>query len=144
RRVRRWLPWVSVVLLCVAVVMVGRAIAEHGVDRIWRAVTSIEPGSLALASACTAASYATLTTFDLLGVRWAGSSLPYPKVALASFTALSIGHSVGLAALSSGTIRYRFYAQFGLREGDVLRIVLLCGVTVSLGLTTVAAAGALV
>jgi uncharacterized membrane protein YbhN (UPF0104 family) len=65
-------------------------------------------------------------------------------IALTSFTALSLGHTVGLAALSSGTVRYRFYSKLGLGEGEVARIVIFSATTVALGLLSVAgAAGAI-
>lgn len=38
----------------------------------------------------------------------------YPRAALASFTSLAIGHNVGVAALSSGAVRYRFYSRWAL------------------------------
>jgi uncharacterized membrane protein YbhN (UPF0104 family) len=60
--------------------------------------------------------------------------LPYPQAALASFTALSLGHNIGLAALSSGAFRYRFYSRWGLKAGEVAKVILFCGVTVGLGL----------
>jgi len=47
----------------------------------------------------TAASYLSLTGFDYLGMRYAGARLAYRRAALASFTGLSIGHTLGLAPL---------------------------------------------
>ncbi|ACP23186.1 hypothetical protein NGR_b17350 (plasmid) [Sinorhizobium fredii NGR234] len=83
-------------------------------------------------------SYFCLTLFDTLAVRYVGQKLPYRQVALASFTSLSIGHNVGVAALSSGAVRYRFYSRWGLSVEQVAKIILFCGVTVGLGLMTLA------
>ena len=69
-------------------------------------------------------------------MRYTGRDLPYRKIALASFVSLSIGHTLGFAAFSSGAVRYRFYAGWGLSAGDVGRILVFCGLTVLLGLTT--------
>ncbi|MEZ5863341.1 MAG: lysylphosphatidylglycerol synthase domain-containing protein [Geminicoccaceae bacterium] len=85
-----------------------------------------------------ALSYLCLTGFDFLAVRYAGKPLPYHQVAPASFVSLSIGHNIGIAALSSGAIRYRFYSRLGLSEGDVGRVILFCGVTVGVGLLALA------
>jgi glycosyltransferase 2 family protein len=85
-----------------------------------------------------AASYLCLTGFDALAVRYAGRSLPYRQVALTSFVSLSIGHNVGGAAFSSGALRYRFYSGFGLSALDVGKIIVFCGLTVTLGLVTLA------
>lgn len=83
-------------------------------------------------------SYFCLTLFDTLAVRYVGQKLPYRQVALASFTSLSIGHNVGVAALSSGAVRYRFYSRWGLSVEQVAKVILFCGVTVGLGLVTLA------
>src|SRR5690606_10322041 len=80
---------------------------------------------------------------DWLGVRYAGKPLPWRRTALASFVSLSIGHNVGVAALSSGAIRYRYYARWGLDGGDVARVILFAGVTVGLGLATLGGVGLL-
>lgn len=97
-------------------------------------VQAIPPANLAMALAFAAGSYLCLTFFDWAGVLYVGGRLAYPKIALASFLALSIGQSVGLAGLSSGAIRYRYYAHWGLDAEAVAKIVLLSGVTVGLGL----------
>src|SRR5690606_5846359 len=55
---------------------------------------------------------------------------------LASFVSLSIGHNIGVAALSSGVLRYRFYARWGLSAGQVAKVILFSGMTVGLGLNT--------
>ncbi len=60
-----------------------------------------------------AGSYICLGLFDALAVRYAGKPLALHRTAIASFCGLSIGHTVGLAALSSGAVRYRFYARLG-------------------------------
>jgi uncharacterized membrane protein YbhN (UPF0104 family) len=83
-----------------------------------------------------AGSYLCLTGFDLLALKYVGKSLPYRRAALASFTALSLGHNIGLAALSSGAVRYRFYSRWGLSGVEVAKLIVFCGITVGLGLVT--------
>jgi uncharacterized membrane protein YbhN (UPF0104 family) len=93
---------------------------------------------LATASLFVAASYGCLSLFDWLALRYVGKPQIYPRAALASFTALSIGHNVGGAALSSGAVRYRFYTRWGLTADEVAKVILFCGATVLLGLSTLA------
>lgn len=62
---------------------------------------------------------------------------PWRRAALASFCSLSIGHNVGFAGLSSGAVRYRFYARWGLSLEEVAKLVIFCGITVAMGLVTV-------
>ncbi len=97
-------------------------------------IAGIPSVNLALAFACAAASYLCLTGFDTLAVRHVGHWLPYHKIALTSFVSLSIGHNVGVAVLSSGTLRYRFYSGFGLGAVEIGEIILFCALSVGLGL----------
>ena len=78
-----------------------------------------------------------------LGVRYAGRPLPYRRTALASFCALSLGHTIGLAALSSGTIRFRFYSRWGLSAGQCAAVIAFCAATVVLGLASLGGAALL-
>ena len=81
-----------------------------------------------------AGSYACLTGFDAISIRYVRRTLPYHQIALASFVSLSIGHSVGMAGLSSGGIRYRYYKHWGLTTEEVAKIILFCGVSVGVGM----------
>lgn len=103
-------------------------------DDIVRSVRAIPQWNMTLALFYCALSYLCLTGFDWTGVRYVKSDLAYPRIALASFVALGLGQTIGLAGLSSGAIRYRYYAHWGLSTEDVAKIVLLSGVTVGLGL----------
>lgn len=119
---------------CGAAVVLYRALGRYTVEEIVASVGAIPAARLGGAFAFAAASYLCLTCFDWLAVRYAGKPLSWSRTALASFVSLSIGHNVGLAALSSGAIRYRFYSRWGLGAGEVAKVILFCGMTVGLGL----------
>jgi uncharacterized membrane protein YbhN (UPF0104 family) len=129
-------PALAFVLVSLAGFLLYRTLSLYSPDEIAASLTSIPAGRLALAGLFAAASYLCLTCFDFLALRYVGQRLPYPKVALASFCSLSLGHNIGFAALSSGAIRYRFYSRWGVRAGDIAKIILFCGVTVGIGLAT--------
>jgi uncharacterized membrane protein YbhN (UPF0104 family) len=133
---RLWMALVAVAAVSLAAFLLYRTLSRYSFDEIVASVAAVPPARLAGAAGFAAASYLCLTGFDWLAVRYAGKPLPYRKTALASFCSLSLGHNIGLAALSSGAIRYRFYSRWGLSAGDVAKVVLFCGVTVALGLTT--------
>ncbi len=114
--------------------LLGNIFSEYTWADIVQSVSDIPAGNLAAAGGFCAASYLCLTGFDWAGVRYVKNDLAYPKIALASFVSLSIGQSVGLAGLSSGGLRYRYYAHWGMNAEDVAKIVLLSGVTVGMGL----------
>ncbi len=127
------------IAVCIAAYLVYRSFGRYTLDEIEEAASAIPAVRLASALAFVAASYLCLTGFDTLAVRYVGKPLAYRQTALASFTALSIGHNVGMAALSSGAVRYRFYSRWGLGNGEVAKVIGFCGVTVGLGLATLAA-----
>lgn len=127
------------VALCLAAYLLYRIFSQYSLDDIIRSVKSIPAKNFVLAILATAASYLCLTGFDYLAIRSLGKKLPYRKVALASFVSLSLGHTIGFAGLSSGAFRYRYYSRWGLTLEDVTKIILFCGVTVGLGLVSVAA-----
>jgi uncharacterized membrane protein YbhN (UPF0104 family) len=107
---------------------------EFTVADIVESVRAIPTFNLVLAFVFAIGSYICLTGFDWAGVRYVKNDLGYPKIGLASFIALSIGQSVGLSGLSSGALRYRYYAHWGMSTEDVAKIVLLSGVTVGIGM----------
>jgi uncharacterized membrane protein YbhN (UPF0104 family) len=135
-KLKRLHPWIATAAFALAAFLVYRALQQYSMSEILQSLRAISLRHLALAAACTAGSFLCLTGADTLAVRYTGRDLPYRKIALASCTALSIGHTLGLAALSSGAIRYRFYTGWGLSPGDVGRIILFCAMTVAVGMAT--------
>ena len=140
---RLLLRLVVVVAICGAAFLLHRALGRYTMEEVVASTAAIPIGRIAGALAFAAASYLCLTGFDWLGVRYAGKPLAWRRTALASFVSLSIGHNIGVAALSSGAIRYRFYSRWGLGTGDVAKVILFCGLTVGLGLATLGGAGLL-
>ena len=131
---RSWIgALVAVAILALAGFLLVRTVGRYDLADIHAALGRLEGRQLAAAALLSAASYLVLTGVDLLGVRYAGRNLPYRHVALASFAALSIGHSLGFAALSSGAVRFRFYRRWGLSVGEIAQVILFCGLTVLLG-----------
>ena len=120
--------------ISVAGYLIYRGLSHYRFDDIMKSVRAVPAGNLAEAALFAACSYACLTGFEWLGIRYTGNRLPYRKVALAGFVSLSLAHSIGFSGLSSGAIRYRFYSRWGLSAGDVAKLVLFSGTTVGLGL----------
>jgi glycosyltransferase 2 family protein len=135
---------IAVAAFALAAFLVHRAMQEYTWGEILASLSQISLGHLALGGAFTAGSFLCLTGSEALAVRYTGRVLPYRKIALASFTSLSIGHTLGFAIFSSGAIRYRFYAGWGLSAGDVARIVVFCGMSIAVGLATVGGLAALI
>ncbi|MDE2149593.1 MAG: bifunctional lysylphosphatidylglycerol flippase/synthetase MprF [Gammaproteobacteria bacterium] len=94
---------------------------------------------LAAAAVCAAGSYLMLTGYDYLAVLGIGRRLPYPRVALTSFTAFGISHSAGLSSISGGSVRLRAYAGLGLSALEVAGIMTLVAINFFLGVGTILA-----
>jgi glycosyltransferase 2 family protein len=137
----RW-TWVkygiAIAIIALASFLLYRTLSGYSLNDIVQSIKAIPPSRLLLAGLFAAGSYFCLSWFDWLALRYVGKPLPYRHAALASFCSLSLGHNIGFAALSSGAVRYRFYSRWGLRPGDIAWVIVFCGVTVGLGLITLA------
>lgn len=118
--------------------LLWRALSQYSYADLKAAVAAVPLARIAASAGFAAASYATLTFFDYFALRYAGKPQPYPRAAYTSFVSLSLGHTIGLAALSSGAVRYRYYSRWGLSAADVAKVILFCGLTVGLGLSGLA------
>jgi phosphatidylglycerol lysyltransferase len=103
----------------------------------WRDVVAhlgaIPASSLTAAALLTVGSYVILIFYDVLALRFVGAKLPWTTITTASFAANAVGHSVGMTALSGGTIRYRVYSAAGLTASQIGQIIAFCTVTFVLG-----------
>ncbi len=138
-----WKPLIAVAAIGLAAFLLYRTLSRYSMDELFAAVSAIPAARLAAAGGFAAASYVCLSGFDYLALRYVGRPLPYYKAAWASFTSLSIGHNIGLAFLSSGAVRYRFYTRWGLSAEQVAKVIVFCGTTVGLGLMVLGGAALL-
>jgi hypothetical protein len=136
RSIKRFLPLFGFIVFCIAAYLLHRALSAYDPAEIVESIFAIPPPRLALGALFVAGSYFSITLFDALAIRYIGAKLPYRRIALASFCALSIGHTLGFAAASSGPIRYRFYSRWGIDPGDIAKIIVFCAATAILGLNT--------
>jgi uncharacterized membrane protein YbhN (UPF0104 family) len=130
-------PLMGAVVIGLVAILVYRIVNEYHWADIAEAVAAIPWVWIMRGAFFAAGSYFCLTFFDWIALRCIGRPLPWRHAALASFTSLSLGHNVGFAGVSSGAVRYRFYARWGLSLEEVARLVIFCGVTVAMGLSTV-------
>jgi uncharacterized membrane protein YbhN (UPF0104 family) len=134
-RAMKYAPYViGAVALILAAILLARTLSQYDTGEIVDSFLEIPVANIGMALLFAMLSYFCLTWFDWLGLRYVGRPLPYRRAALASFTALSLGHNIGFSGASSGAIRYRFYSRWGLGLGEVAALVVFCGLTVGLGL----------
>ena len=134
-RLRRAAPFVIGLALFVAALEVLR-VELRAVT--WREISAdvwqTPRPRLLLALVLTALNYVALTGYDFLAFAYIGKSLRRLHVAAASFLAYAISNNVGMAMLSGGSIRYRFYTRWGVTAEELSRIVFSYSVTFWLGL----------
>src|SRR5258706_185322 len=132
----RYLPAVaSLLVFAFAIFALHRLAGEFHLSEVRSAFHSIPASSFALALLFAALSYFLLTQYERLAMRYAGATLPYSRIAFTSFTAYSIGHNLGVSALSGGAIRLRLYSAAGLSGPQIAQIVAFGSLTFVLGAT---------
>ena len=112
-----------------------RELAQTHLTEIRRAFAQVPASGVLLAALGTFGSYLALTGYDVLALRHLGRPLPYPRVALVSFIANAVGHNLGMATLSAGMVRLRFYTAAGFSATEVTGIATLIALTFGLGAT---------
>jgi uncharacterized membrane protein YbhN (UPF0104 family) len=125
---------VSIAITAAAVFALFHALKKVDFDKVFEVVRDTNPSLIALALLLVAASYWSLTLYDLFALRTIGrADIPYRIAALASFTSYPIAHGIGAVALIAPVIRYRIYSRHGLSVLDVANISFLTGLTFWLG-----------
>ncbi len=125
---------ISLTVIAIACYILFHLLRTIDVDRVIDALGRSDLRSIALAGAFVAASYFTLTFYDLFALRTIGHpEVPYRVSALAAFTSYSVGHNVGASAFTGGAVRYRIYSSRGVSAVDVTKICFVAGLTFWLG-----------
>jgi len=142
---QRWIgPVAGLVILALALVALRAIAREVDIADVVAAVHATPTTTLIAAGVFTVLSYVVLTGYDWLALEHLGYRLPYRQVANAAFVSYTMSHTLGLTALTGGTVRYRFYTRAGVKALDVVLIVALCGWTFWLGVVMLAGIGLVV
>ncbi len=129
--------------LCVLAMLMGSLWLLHEDLKQYRlrdflaGLTEIPATRIGLAIALTVLNYLILIGYDILGVKYIGQSLPLARIALCSFLSYAVGNCFG-TFLGGSTIRYRLYSIWGLSAVDIVKLVLLVGVSFWIGVFALA------
>ena len=108
-------------------------------SEVIHAITQIPVSSLVWATIVVAFGYLILTLYDAIAFKHIGVHLPFPKVAMTSFTAYAIGHTIGLAVLSASGVRYRMYRANNVKRADIGNVIWLVAMAFTFGISTLVA-----
>jgi phosphatidylglycerol lysyltransferase len=123
----------TIAIIVVALWFLHRELAGISFAAVMSNIGSIPTWTLFAAAGFTICSYTVLTGYDAAGLHYLGSTIPYRQTALTSFMAFAVGHNVGVASLSGGSIRYRMYTLAGLSAPDVARLIVFISSTFGIG-----------
>lgn len=137
RRLRSLTPLFGVALFGFAVWLLHRELRNYHYADLVRELRNIPQSRLLLAVGMTLVSYAVLTLYDALGVRYVRRSLSYGRIATASLVGYGVSMTLGFPLLTGAPLRYRLYSRWGLAPGEIARIVAFYSTTYWLGLLAV-------
>jgi phosphatidylglycerol lysyltransferase len=130
-------PLVGVLVFCAALWVLHLELSQYSYHDIVASLSQIPLNLLLGAAAVTLLSYVVLTGYDFLALRYISHSLPYPKMALASFIGYAFSNNAGLAMLAGSSVRYRLYSAWGLTAFEITKVVAFYTATLWLGLFAV-------
>jgi len=124
----------SIIIIAIACLTLFRILHRVDLEKVAGALRGTPPENIAIAAACVAAAYVTLTCYDLFALRTIGlRHVPYRVAAMAAFCSYSIGHNIGATVFTSNAIRFRIYSAWGLSVIDVAKMAFITGLTFWLG-----------
>jgi uncharacterized membrane protein YbhN (UPF0104 family) len=129
---------VSLALFIAALWVLRGELREHTAAAVLHELLALPRWSLGLSLACTVLGYLALTGHDAVALRHLGRSIPYPRVALASFIAFAFANNLPLSIVTGATIRLRLYRDRGLSAAETAELVGFNTVTYLVGLLTCA------
>ncbi|MDA0657853.1 MAG: bifunctional lysylphosphatidylglycerol flippase/synthetase MprF [Planctomycetota bacterium] len=130
-------PLFVLAMLVGSLLLLQRELDKYHLQDFLDGLQQIPARRVWLALGLTVLNYLILIFYDVLGVRYIGHSLQLVRVALASFLGYAIGNNFG-TLFGGATIRYRLYSSWGLSAVDVMKLVLILGVTFWIGLFALA------
>ena len=132
------LSGVAVLIFVLAIKALYRLTKTVKLEDVMTAIAQIPLSHLIVAVLVVAFGYGTLTLYDFIALRHLGrgKQIRYANVALTSFTAYAISHTIGANLLTATGIRYRHYHYRGLSNNEIANIVWLVSMAFTFGIST--------
>ncbi len=142
QQINHWLP---VVLFAFALYLVNHELNNHAAHDIAASLKSSSLQIIGVAIALTALNYLILAAYDWLALYYRGhTQIPLPQIIAAAAMGYAISNNTGQAWAAGGSIRYRFYAKWGVTGWDMLIISLFETLTYLLGAMSLGLLGSLI
>lgn len=135
RHLRTTLSALTGLVLCAAAILVLHSeLRTLTWAALWSDVLATPRPRLLAAVVLTAASYLTMTGYDLIAFATIRRPMERWRIAATSLIAYAVSSNVGVALLSGASVRYRFYLRWGVTGTELTRIVISNAVGFWLGL----------
>ena len=135
-RSQAWWPWVrrglSLLFFGVVLALLVRYAQTIDWEEVLDSLKETPAPALLLAALLAASSHLLYSCFDLIGKRYTGHNLPTLTVMAVNFVSYAFNLCIGSLVGGVG-FRYRLYAQLGLKNGVITRIVSMSMLTNWLG-----------
>jgi phosphatidylglycerol lysyltransferase len=132
-------PIVAAALFAAALLILHHQLRGYNYRDIVHSIRDTADSRIFLALLLTALSYALLTGYDALALRYIERPLPYPVAAMAAFVGYAFSNNGGFPLVTGGSVRYRIYSSWQLTAIDVGKIMLFGTTTFWLGFFTLGA-----
>ena len=126
----------SLLLFAAAAWLLHSELKTYHLRDILQALEAISGVHLWLAVGLTILSYALMTGYDVLAIRYIQFPLSYSKIGLASFIGYAFSNNIGMSMIAGASVRYRLYSAWGLSVLQITQVVAFCTVTLWLGFFT--------
>jgi len=133
-------PGLSLILFAAAVWLLHNELRTYHLKDILHAFDAIPGSHLWAAAGLTILSYAVMTGYDVLAMRYIQYPLAYSKIGLASFISYAFSNNIGMSMIAGASVRYRLYSAWGLSALQITQVVAFCTLTLWLGFFTLGGA----
>ena len=126
-------PVLSVLLFGIAAWLLRHQLRTFHFHEIVRYIHHISAARVWAAAGLSVLSYAVMTGYDILSLRYVNHPLSYRKIGLASFIGYAFSNNIGLSMVAGASVRYRLYSAWGLSTFEIAQVVAFCTLTLWLG-----------
>ncbi|WP_298724609.1 YbhN family protein [uncultured Ferrovibrio sp.] len=121
----------------IGIFLLYRVFQKNDFGEVVAVLSSVKASDIGLALLFTAISYGCVAVLEFFAVLYVRKPVPIRRVVMTALAAIGIGRTIGLAALSSGAVRYRMYSRAGLSLVNVGTIILFSGLSVAAGFAAI-------
>lgn len=124
----------SIILFIATIILIEKELANYSYTDIKNAVSEINREMILISVSLSILSYILLIFLDSLAFRYTGLKFEYYKIIFVSFVSRAFGNNLGISALSSSAIRFRFFSLWGVPYNKIIKIITFCYSTSWIGL----------